>query len=247
VSCHSPTDAANQRRVPAGQLDLTNEPSDQDQLVMTSFRELLFTDNAQVLNMGALIDQLVPGPIDPVTGQPTLVPAIVQPSMSGGGANASARFFSRFAPGGTHYDAAAQRPWLDPAELRLVAEWLDLGGQYYNDPFNPTGGVRSLNGLSEQSFTTNVLPVLQANCVSCHQPGMGFQRNRFILTGNPEGDFNVTLTMINNACVASANPLLARPSTVPHPNGATGQTAPVLAVGSAGYTAIANWIATACN
>lgn len=135
VSCHSPTDAANQRRVPAGQLDLTNEPSDQDQLVMTSFRELLFTDNAQVLNMGALIDQLVPGPIDPVTGQPTLVPAIVQPSMSGGGANASARFFSRFAPGGTHYDAAAQRPWLDPAELRLVAEWLDLGGQYYNDPF----------------------------------------------------------------------------------------------------------------
>jgi hypothetical protein len=135
VSCHSPTDAANQRRVPAGQLDLTNEPSDQDQLVMTSFRELLFTDNAQVLNMGALVDQLVPGPIDPVTGQPTLVPVIVQPSMSGGGANASTRFFSRFAPGGTHYDAAAQRPWLDPAELRLIAEWLDLGGQYYNDPF----------------------------------------------------------------------------------------------------------------
>ena len=23
-----------------------------------------------------------------------------------------------------------------------------------------------------------------ANCVSCHQPGMGFQSNRFILTGN---------------------------------------------------------------
>jgi len=136
---------------------------------------------------------------------------------------------------------------LNQAEKRLLAEWMDLGGQYYNDPFNPTGGVRSVAGLSEQSFTTNVLPVLQANCVSCHQPGMGFQRNRFILTGNPEGDFNVTLTMVNNACLASANPLLARPSTVPHPNGALGQTAPVLAVGSPGYTAIANWIATACN
>jgi len=24
---------------------------------------------------------------------------------------------------------------MSAAELRLVAEWLDLGGQYYNDPF----------------------------------------------------------------------------------------------------------------
>jgi hypothetical protein len=136
---------------------------------------------------------------------------------------------------------------LNRAEKRLLAEWMDLGGQYYNDPFNPTGGVRSIAGLSQQAFTTNVLPILQANCVSCHQPGLGFQRNRFILTGNPEGDFNVTLTMVNNACLASANPLLARPSTVPHPNGATGQTAPVLAAGSPGYTTIANWIAAACN
>jgi hypothetical protein len=76
---------------------------------------------------------------------------------------------------------------------------------------------------------------------------MGFQRNRFILTGNPEGDFNVSLTMVNNACLATANPLLARPSTVPHPNGATGQTTAVLPVGSAGYNAIATWIAAACN
>lgn len=136
---------------------------------------------------------------------------------------------------------------LNKAEKRLLAEWMDLGGQYYNDPFNTTGGVRSITGLSQQAFVTTVLPILQANCVSCHQPGLGFQRNRLILTGNPEGDFNVSLTMVNNACLASANPLLARPSTVPHPNGALGQTAPVLAVGSPGYTAIANWIATACN
>jgi hypothetical protein len=147
-------------------------------------------------------------------------------------------------PPGTAPNHAAM---LNRAEKRLLAEWMDLGGQYYNDPFNTTGGVRSVNGLSQATFTTNVLPILTANCVSCHQPGLGFQRNRFILTGNPEGDFNVTLTMVNNACLAAANPLLARPSTVPHPPGATGQTAPLLAVGSPGYTAIANWIATACN
>lgn len=129
TACHSPTDANNQRRVPAGQLDLRNEPSDDDQLVYTSFRELLFPDNEQELIMGALRDRLVPGPIDPVSGLPTQVPVVVQPSMSGAGANASPRFFSIFAPGGSH----AGR--LDAAELRLIAEWLDLGGQYYNDPF----------------------------------------------------------------------------------------------------------------
>jgi hypothetical protein len=38
-------------------------------------------------------------------------------------------FFSKFAPGGSHAG------WLSPAELRLVSEWLDIGAQYFNDPF----------------------------------------------------------------------------------------------------------------
>ena len=27
------------------------------------------------------------------------------------------------------------RAGLTPAELRLISEWVDIGGQYYNDPF----------------------------------------------------------------------------------------------------------------
>jgi hypothetical protein len=38
-------------------------------------------------------------------------------------------FFSKFAAGGSHAG------WLSPAELRLVSEWLDIGAQYFNDPF----------------------------------------------------------------------------------------------------------------
>ena len=53
----------------------------------------------------------------------------VEPSMVAGSANDSVRFFSRFAPGGTHAG------WLEPAELKLVSEWLDIGAQYFNDPF----------------------------------------------------------------------------------------------------------------
>jgi hypothetical protein len=48
--------------------------------------------------------------------------------LSVGGALASPRFFGTF-NGGSH----AGR--LSPAELKLMAEWIDVGGQYYNDPF----------------------------------------------------------------------------------------------------------------
>jgi hypothetical protein len=49
--------------------------------------------------------------------------------MSTAGALASNAFTSRFEPGGSH----AGR--LEPVELRLVYEWLDIGAQYWNDPF----------------------------------------------------------------------------------------------------------------
>jgi hypothetical protein len=129
TTCHGTVDAMGAVRVPASQLDLSGGPSPDEADHLVSYRELLFTDNAQEVNMGALQDILVPGPPDPVTGQPTLVPVPVSPSMTSVGASASEPFFSRFDPGGSHVG------WLTPAELRLIAEWLDIGGQYYNDPF----------------------------------------------------------------------------------------------------------------
>ena len=127
--CHSPRDAQNGPRVPAAQLDLSGEPSTEEPDHVISYRELLFADNEQEVNMGALQDRLVPGPIDPQTGQPTLVPVAVAPSMSAAGALASSRFFGRFAAGATHAG------FLTAAEQRLISEWLDIGAQYYNDPF----------------------------------------------------------------------------------------------------------------
>ena len=136
---------------------------------------------------------------------------------------------------------------LNKAEKRLLAEWMDLGGQYYNDPFNASGGVRQATGLDRRTFDTQVLPILRAQCVGCHEPGLAFERNRLILTGDSEGDYNVTLTLINDACNAVANPLLVKPSTLPHPSGARGQAAPPLPVGSTGYNTIASWIGSGCT
>ncbi len=142
---------------------------------------------------------------------------------------------------------------LNAAEKRLITEWMDLGGQYYNNPFD--SGVRAISTLSQATFEAQVYPILNSTCAaSCHQAigdkttaaGTVFRENRFVLTGSPEGDYNVTLSMISDTCNAASNYLLSRPSTVPHPAGAIGQTTAVLPIGSAKYAAIASWIATGC-
>ena len=135
---------------------------------------------------------------------------------------------------------------LNKAERRLLAEWMDLGGQYYNDPFDANSGVRVVTGLSEATFLSQVQPILQAQCASCHQAGQGNPRNRFVLTGSTEGDFNVTLSMINNTCAPASNALLQRPSTVPHPSGDLTQLTALLPVGGSGYNQISAWIQQGC-
>jgi hypothetical protein len=129
TSCHSDRDAAGAARVPFGQLELTDGPSADEPLHKHAYRELLAGDNEQELVGGNLQDRLVQVGVDPVTGAPQLVPVPVAPSMSAGSARASVRFVTLFAPGGSHQGR------LMAAELKLVSEWLDLGAQYFNDPF----------------------------------------------------------------------------------------------------------------
>ncbi len=178
-----------------------------------------------------------------------------QSLMSGGDARAA-----HPNPPGTAPNHATM---LNAAEKRIVAEWMDLGGKYFNDPFDPAANVRTITGLSETTFAASVLPILTKTCAAaCHQAigsstsktpiGTSFRNNRFVLTGDSRGDYGVTLTMISNACNAASNYLLSKPSTVPHPPGAmTGTppvpvTIPVLPVGSADYNTIASWISTGC-
>jgi hypothetical protein len=142
---------------------------------------------------------------------------------------------------------------LNKAELRLLAEFMDLGGKYYNDL--SAGGVKQVAKLTQRSFEATVYPILQSTCAAgCHQAigsknaaaGSNFRQNRFVLTGAPEGDFNVTLSMISNVCAPPSNYLLSRPSTVPHPAAASASAPAVLPADSANYKAIAAWIAGGC-
>jgi hypothetical protein len=118
VRCHSPVDPANgAARVPAADLDLTDGDSNVEPLQKRAYRELLFPDNRLTVTMGAL-----------QVAQP---PVVVQPSLAAGSARGSPRFFSRFVGGASHDG------YLTPAELRLISEWVDIGAQYFNNPFDP--------------------------------------------------------------------------------------------------------------
>jgi hypothetical protein len=66
-----------------------------------------------------------------------MVPIGVAPSMSVTGARASSRFFDMFTNAADPRNAVTNHVgFLSPAELKLLAEWLDIGGQYYNNPFD---------------------------------------------------------------------------------------------------------------
>ncbi len=144
TNCHNPVSPQKAVQVPAGNLDLTGGASSTDASVTTSYTELLFAHNEQTINMGVLQDLLVPapGPPDPTTGQPTtiMVPVSLAPPATAGSANGSVCFFAVFEKAfGTCSGAAGTvdhtQGFLTAAELRLISEWLDIGGQFYNDPF----------------------------------------------------------------------------------------------------------------
>lgn len=140
--------------VPAAQLDLTDGPSDQDPDHFKAYRELLFTDNEVDVNgLDVTVDQIVQDTdadgnllfeTDPMTGELLLdgfgnpIPVLITiqvpveaqgPTISVAGSRAGT-FMGKFLLGGTHAgDLTAE-------EIRLLSEWIDVGAQYFNNPFD---------------------------------------------------------------------------------------------------------------
>jgi hypothetical protein len=142
TTCHNRANAAGAAQVAAGQLDLTNGTSDGSQQV-NSYEELLRTHRQQRLNGAALEDICLVQTIDPVTGLPTgcTTFATVSPSLLARNA-AGSRFFTVFsnnqclhADGTTSTCSVNHSGYLTSGELRLISEWVDIGAQYFNDPF----------------------------------------------------------------------------------------------------------------
>jgi len=152
TNCHNNVDINNVAvaRVPASQLDLGDGPSDINADHFKSYRELLSADNEQELVDGVLQDATREVPrldennepmfediIDPNTGEITgriplfdQVPIGVTTRAMRPGGSRGGTFMGKFLdPTDDHFG------YLSATELRLIAEWLDIGAQYYNDPF----------------------------------------------------------------------------------------------------------------
>jgi hypothetical protein len=228
---------------------------------LASYEELLVGDPVVDPATGRVVTRLREGVPEVVRG-----PALVEPMAGNAGGIArhsrltEILFGEELVAGAaartTHPTPAQPAPdhtrLLNAAEKRVIVEWMDLGAQYLNDPFDPS--LRPVASLSETAFTAQVLPVLTASCAGCHAPGGDSgaagtteRRSRFVLTGNPEGDYGAALSMVSDTCNATANRLLSLPSTVPHPAGAATQTTALLPAGSRGHDAIAQWIGSGCG
>ncbi|HTV97561.1 MAG TPA: hypothetical protein VME42_16265 [Steroidobacteraceae bacterium] len=130
TNCHNPVSLQNQNQVPAGQLDLTAAASAADATIVNSYEDLLFQHDELTLNMGVLQDLTVTDPGPP----PTQVDVTLAAPMAAGDAGASTAFLRMF-DGSFHDPVLDHTGFLTTGELRLISEWLDIGGQYYNDPF----------------------------------------------------------------------------------------------------------------
>jgi hypothetical protein len=149
TECHT---TAGGTRVADGDLDLTTDPNQ----ILTNFHrsyvELLFTDQGEELDIsGNLvpIQILVPDPNDPTVFILQNDPAFtITRRMTQAGARSS-YFIEKMTE--TELDATPVLAPVDPDpllyfdhsgllsvhELKLISEWLDLGAQNFNDPFDP--------------------------------------------------------------------------------------------------------------
>jgi hypothetical protein len=132
LNCHTPTDpATGLNRVPAGQLEFQNGLSLDEPDHFHAYRELLVADNLQVLEGGMLVDATrVIG--QDANGDDIIEFTTTNPPAVAGSAALSSVFFAPFNDplDPVHYNI------LSEAEQRLIAEWLDVGAQYYNNPFD---------------------------------------------------------------------------------------------------------------
>jgi hypothetical protein len=135
TNCHNTVNLQNKIQVPAGQLDLTGGTSGAnvvtpDPTLVTSYQNVLSQHFELTLNMGVLEDLTVTDPGPP----PTQAPVMLAAPMVAGDAEASTAFLRMF--DGTFKDPVLDHTgFMTIGELRLISEWLDIGGQFYNDPF----------------------------------------------------------------------------------------------------------------
>ncbi|MEK6750431.1 MAG: hypothetical protein AABY83_14725 [Pseudomonadota bacterium] len=138
----------------------------------------------------------------------------------------------------------AAKPYVDhaamlsPSEKLVIAEWVDIGAQYYNDIIGTDGKpVKAVNPLLTSAFNlSGARGVLYNRCGQCHMLFVRGVENRliakseFILTDNFDEDYMAASLMVDDLANPANSKLLARPtSLLNHPTQMNGtQIVPIL-------------------
>src|SRR5690606_5156756 len=93
TNCHAPPAVTGRMAPPAGQLDLSGDPSPEEQQHLVSYRELLFNNLVQDFVGGTLVNRTRVNGTDPETGDPILQTVNATRSLTVGNARESP-FFS---------------------------------------------------------------------------------------------------------------------------------------------------------
>jgi hypothetical protein len=154
TECHNIVDANDMDRVAAAQLDLSDSVPDQNADRLKSYQELFFVDAGEELDTaGELVNIQIE--VDLLDGEGNVIgtefiddpAARVSATMSANGARGS-YFIEKMTETELQAGRNLSTPLSDPNyidhsgflsndELRLISEWLDIGAQYFNDPFDP--------------------------------------------------------------------------------------------------------------
>jgi len=135
------------------------------------------------------------------------------------------------------------------AEKRLLSEWIDLGAQFINSPYDENGDIRSSAGnLSLATFGRIVSTALIIDCSACHRllKPSGDANNRFvggdfILYDDVSQDFVAASGFVDDYSNPSNNRLLSVPmGTSIHPAKDNGQ--PYLTSDMILYKNLVQWI-----
>ena len=145
---------------------------------------------------------------------------------------------------------------LTKAEKRLVAEWMDLGGQYFNDPFDAASGVRTVTARRARPPSSPRSSRSRGHLRrACHQAigsdavtatGASFPREP--LRAHRQRRRRLGLDAVDDLrhLPPPQNLVLSKPSTIPHLAAALASWRRVLPAGSPGYVTISSWIGTGC-
>ncbi len=136
ISCHTSLAGT---RLPYGQLDLTSDPNQDPNDFLRSYVEMFLNKPGRMFDGANLVPFTVLDGMGNTINNPQ---SVVSPTMTTAGARSS-YFIEKMS--GTELDDTTRAisgsvdhsAMLTGAELKLISEWIDLGAQNFNDPFDP--------------------------------------------------------------------------------------------------------------